>query len=78
MHYPCFHCYILITHYHHYYPLLHVTNVERGNLQMLLYSKLRFDVISPVVTVLTMVYLWYILSISCVLQVYMLYIYNIS
>ena len=26
MHYPCFHYYIVITHYYHYYPLLHVTN----------------------------------------------------
>ena len=25
MHYHCFHYYIVITHYHHYYPLLHVT-----------------------------------------------------
>ena len=33
--------------------------------------------ISSVVTVLTMVHLWCILSISCVSQVYMLYIYNI-
>ena len=26
MHYPCFHYYIVITHYYHYCPLLHVTN----------------------------------------------------
>ena len=26
MHYPCFHYYIVITHYYHYSPLLYVTN----------------------------------------------------
>ena len=35
MHFPCFHYYIVITHYYYSYHLLHVTKLyQPGNLQM--------------------------------------------